>query len=132
MSSRSPFATLFVALALSAASACTIERTYVGNELNTVPDGRVEVGRTSKAEILELFGPPDRILRQYEGDVFVYAYIRRNSTTFALEDPTFTNLMIFTYQKTQEKSDRLVVLFDRAGVLSGIGFRRGTEQLERF
>jgi len=121
-----------LALALAVESACTIERTYVGNELNAVPDGRIVVGKTDKGEILEVFGPPDRILRQYDGDVFVYAYIRRNSTTFEIEDPTITNLMIFTYHKSQEKSDRLVVFFDREGLVSGIGFRRGTEQLERF
>ena len=130
--SSSRLAVLILALPLALASACTIERTYVGNEVSVVPDGRVVVGKTNKAEILELFGPPDRILRQYEGDVFVYAYIRRNSTTFALEDPTITNIMIFTYHKSQEKSDRLVVLFDREGLVTGIGFRRGTEQLERF
>lgn len=121
-----------LALGLVTASACTIERTYVGNEVSAVPDGRLVVGQTNKGEILEVFGPPDRILRQYDGDVFVYAYIRRNSTTFEIEDPTITNLMIFTYHKSQEKSDRLVVFFDRDGLLSGIGFRRGTEQLERF
>jgi hypothetical protein len=125
-------ATLILALALVAASACTIERSYVGNEVSAVPDGRLVVGQTNKGEILELFGPPDRILRQYDGDVFVYAYIRRNSTTFEIEDPTITPRMIFTYHKSQEKSDRLVVFFDRDGLLSGIGFRRGTEQLERF
>ncbi len=131
-SSRPAAAILALALVLASASACTIERTYVGNEVNVVPDGRVVVGTTRKGEILEIFGPPDRILRQYDGDVFVYAYIRKNSTTFEIEDPTITNLMIFTYHKSQEKSDRLVVFFDRAGVLTGIGFRRGTEQLERF
>ena len=84
------------------------------------------VGQTTKREILERLGPPDRILRQYDGDVFVYAYIRRNATTITIEEPVITNLMLFSYQKTQEKSDRLVVFFDRAGFLSGLGYRRGT------
>lgn len=114
------------------ATACTIERAYVGNEFEELPEGSVIVGQTSKREILELMGAPDRILRQYDGDVFVYAYIRRNATTIAIEEPVITNLMIFTYVKTQEKSDRLVVFFDRSGLLSGLGFRRGTQQLERF
>lgn len=114
------------------ATACTIERAYVGNEFGELPEGSVIVGQTSKREILELMGAPDRILRQYDGDVFVYAYIRRNATTIAIEEPVITNLMINTYVKTQEKSDRLVVFFDRSGLLSGLGFRRGTQQLERF
>jgi outer membrane protein assembly factor BamE (lipoprotein component of BamABCDE complex) len=121
-----------IALAVALASACTIQRAYLGNQFGEVPEGSAVVGQTTKGEILQLLGPPDRILRQYDGDVFVYAYVRRNSTTLALEEPVITNLMIFTYQKSQEKSDRLVVLFDRGGVLTGYGFRRGTEQLERF
>jgi outer membrane protein assembly factor BamE (lipoprotein component of BamABCDE complex) len=121
-----------VAVAVALASACTLQRAYLGNQVSEVPEGRAIVGQTTKGQILELLGPPDRILRQYDGDVFVYAYIRRNSTTIEIEEPVVTNLMIFSYQKSQEKSDRMVVLFDRSGVLSGYGFRRGTDQLERF
>jgi hypothetical protein len=62
----------------------------------------------------------------------VYAYIRRNLSSFDLSEPVFTRLRVFSYTKTQEKSDRMVVLFDRAGVLTAVGFRRGTEQLDRF
>lgn len=129
MSCASP---LGVALAIAFLSACTIERAYMGNEFTVPPDGRIVVGQTTKREILELLGPPDRIQRQYDGDVFVYAYLRRNATSISIEEPVFTNLTIFSYQKSQEKSDRMVVLFDRGGFVLGLGFRRGTEQLERF
>ena len=104
----------------------------MGNEFKGPPDGRIVVGQTTKREILELLGPPDRIQRQYDGDVFVYAYVRRNATSITIEEPVLTNLTLFSYQKSQEKSDRMVVLFDRAGFVLGLGFRRGTEQLERF
>jgi outer membrane protein assembly factor BamE (lipoprotein component of BamABCDE complex) len=121
------------ALALLAlAAGCTIVRTYVGNELPPLADGWIVPGTTTKADVLHELGPPDRLVRQYEGDVFVYAYIRRNESSFDLEEPVFTRLRIFSFTKTQEKSDRLVVLFDREGVVSGFGYRRGTEQLETF
>lgn len=123
---------LALVLAIALASACTIQRAYLGNEFGDAPGERVVVGESTKREILEIFGPPDKIQRQHDGDVFVYAYVRKNSTTISVEEPLFTNLTIFTYQKSQEKSDRMVVLFDRNGLLLGIGFRRGTEQLERF
>jgi hypothetical protein len=122
----------YLAAALLLATACTIQRDFVGNEFPEPPEGSIAIGRTTKGEVLELVGPPDRILRQFDGDVFVYAYIRRNATTIAIEEPVITNLMIFTYQKSQEKSDRLVVFFDRSGLVSGVGFLRGTAQLERF
>jgi outer membrane protein assembly factor BamE (lipoprotein component of BamABCDE complex) len=123
---------LGVVFALVLSTACTIERAYMGNEFKGPPDGRIVVGQTTKREILELLGPPDRIQRQYDGDVFVYAYVRRNATSITIEEPVLTNLTLFSYQKSQEKSDRMVVLFDRGGLVLGIGFRRGTEQLERF
>jgi outer membrane protein assembly factor BamE (lipoprotein component of BamABCDE complex) len=129
-STRKTLGALAVALAL--ASGCTIQRAYLGNEVRELPEGSAVVGQTTKREILELLGPPDKIQRQYEGDVFVYAYVRRNSSSLTIEEPVITNLTIFSYQKSQEKSDRMVVLFDRGGVLVGFGFRRGTDQLETF
>jgi hypothetical protein len=119
-------------LALGLSTGCIVVRTYVGNELPAGSDGQLVPGTTTKADVLRDLGPPDRLVRQYEGDVFVYAYIRRNESTFLLEEPVFTHLTIFSYTKEQEKSDRMVVLFDRSGILSGVGFRRGTEQLDPF
>ena len=124
-----PLATL---AALVLASACTLVRTYSGNELPPAVDVRIEAGRSTKADVLRELGPPDRLVRQYDGDVFVYAYIRRNVDTLELSEPVFTRLTIFSYTRTQEKSDRMVVLFDRNGIVTGVGFRRGTEQLETF
>src|SRR5262245_3658636 len=120
------------ALSLALASGCTLVRTYSGNELPPAIDERIVAGRSSKSDVLRQLGPPDRLLRQYDGDVFVYAYIRRNVNSFELSEPVFTRLLLFSYTKTQEKSDRLVVMFDRNGVVTGFGFRRGTEQLETF
>lgn len=129
---RSPRAWLALAVAAALSSACTIVRVYSGNELPPGYDARIEAGKSSKADVLRELGPPDRLVRQYEGDVFVYAYIRRNENSFELSEPVFTRLLIFSYTKTQEKSDRMVVLFDRNGIVTGVGFRRGTEQLETF
>ena len=120
------------AAALALSSACTLVRTYSGNELAPGIEARIVSGQSTKAEVLRDLGPPDRLVRQYDGDVFVYAYIRRNADTLELSEPVFTGLTLFSYTRTQEKSDRMVVLFDRNGVVTGVGFRRGTEQLETF
>jgi hypothetical protein len=111
---------------------CIIVRLYSGNELPVISDGQLVPGKTTKSDVLRDLGPPDRLVRQYEGDVFVYAYQRLNETTFMLSEPVFTHLTIFSYTKQQEKSDRMVLLFDRAGILGGVGFRRGTEGLDPF
>lgn len=123
---------LALVLAAFAASGCIIARSYLGNELPTVAEGELIPGTTTKAEVLRKVGPPDRLVRQYDGDVFVYAFLRRNVNSLILAEPVFTRLTIFEYTKEQEKSDRLVVMFDRAGVLVSVGVQHGTGTLEPY
>jgi hypothetical protein len=121
--------TLALGASLWLATGCIIFRSYVGSELPPAADGGIVLGKTTKSDVLRDVGPPDRLVRQYDGDVFVYEYIRRNESTLELEEPVFTHATIFEYTRVTERSDRMVVFFDRNGIVSGVGFRRGTEQL---
>ena len=132
MSYRRARAVALVACLSLATSGCILLRSYIGNELPPAADGGIVLGKTTKADVLRDLGPPDRLVRQYDGDVFVYAYIRRNESTLELEEPVFTHATVFEYTRVQERSDRMVVLFDRSGIVAGVGFRRGTEQLDPF
>jgi outer membrane protein assembly factor BamE (lipoprotein component of BamABCDE complex) len=108
---------------------CTIGRVYVGSELQSNPSEKIISGQTTKSQVLEIFGPPDLIQRQHDGDIFVYAYIRRNYSKLAIQEPIVTNLQIFAYSKIQEKKDNLVILFDREGTVKNFGFQRRTDEL---
>jgi len=120
-----------VVLALLAASACAIERRYIGSKLPLEGlDGTIQVGTTTKAQILTTLGAPDELLRQFDGDVFVYTYKRVNSSQIVIEEPVITNTELFSYKRIDEKSDRVTVMFDRAGVVSGVGVRLGTAELD--
>lgn len=120
----------FIALFLFVlASGCTIGRVYVGSELKDNPAEKVTPGQTTKSQILERFGAPDLIQRQHDGDVFIYAYIRRNYSKLAIQEPIITNLLIFSYSNIQEKKDNLVILFDREGTVKSFGFQRRTDEL---
>ncbi|HTO07329.1 MAG TPA: hypothetical protein VMR86_09775 [Myxococcota bacterium] len=123
---------LALALAVFAASGCIVLRSYQGNELPNVSEGVLVPGTTTKADVLRKVGPPDRLVRQYDGDVFVYAFTRRNVNSLILAEPVFTHTTIFEYTKEQEKSDRLVVMFDRAGLLVSVGVQHGTQSLEPY
>jgi hypothetical protein len=112
------------------ASGCMIGRRYVGSEIRGDAHEVIQIGRTTRPEVLAAFGPPDRIVRQREGDVFVYRYDQRNQTQLTIEEPVVTNFEIFSYEKVQEKSDLLMVFFDRAGVVTAFGYRHGREELE--
>jgi len=108
---------------------CSIGRVYRGSEIRADPKERIVVGITTKAETLRVFGPPDWIQKQFDGDIFVYAYTRKNSSTLTLEEPIFTNITFFTFNRVQEKRDSLIILFGKNGVVKDYGYYRGTLEL---
>ena len=115
---------------LALASGCTIGRWYVGSPLLADPRQVLVVGRTAKPEVLAKLGPPNRILRQKSGDVFVYHHDQRNTSELEITEPVFTRFTLFQWEKVQDKSDRLMVFFDPAGVVSAFGYREGRDELE--
>lgn len=111
---------------------CSIGRVYMGSEIRQDPKEKIKTGYTTKGEILEIFGPPDRIQKQYDGDIFVYAYLRKNSSKFTIEEPYLTNLTLFQYSRIQQKKDALVILFDKEGIVKNYGYQKGTPELTPF
>jgi hypothetical protein len=111
---------------------CTIGRVHIGSEIKADPTERIAIGATSKSEILATFGPPDRIHKQFDGDIFVYAYLRKNSSKFAVEEPVVTNITFFVYTRVQQKKDSLVVLFGKDGIVRNYGFHKATGELTTF
>jgi len=109
-------------------SGCTIGRVYRGKPLAADPALLVE-GQSTKADVLHLFGPPDQITHQTDGDAFVYRYVRQNFASLTLSDPVFTGLFLFNFRRQLEASERLVVLFDYRGVVRGVGYDRDTKRL---
>jgi outer membrane protein assembly factor BamE (lipoprotein component of BamABCDE complex) len=111
---------------------CSIGRVYVGSEIKYDPKEKIQNGVTNKTEILEIFGPPDLVQRQFDGDVFIYAYLRKNSAKFVLEEPYLTKFKLFSYTRVQQKKDALVILFDKDGVVKNYGYQIGTSELTTF
>ncbi len=116
-------------LSIITVCSCRIGRVYIGSEIKDDPRERVVIGATTKSEILKIFGPPYRVQKQYDGDIFVYDYFRKNSTRLTLEEPVFTNITFFEFKRIQQKRDSLVILFDKDGVVKSYGYHRGTMEL---
>jgi outer membrane protein assembly factor BamE (lipoprotein component of BamABCDE complex) len=114
------------------ACGCSIGRVYMGSEIRYDPKEKIKIGSTTKSEILETFGPPDRIQKQYDGDIFVYVYLRKNSSKLSIEEPYITHFTFFQYARIQQKKDALVILFDKDGMVKSYGFQRGTSELTTF
>jgi outer membrane protein assembly factor BamE (lipoprotein component of BamABCDE complex) len=111
---------------------CVIGRVYVGSEIPAELQDKIAVGATTKSEILRLYGPPDTVRRQYDGDLFVYQFLRRNFSSLNITEPVFTHLTIFSYSRVQQKDDSLVILFDKDGVVKNFGYHRGTSEMTPF
>jgi hypothetical protein len=79
-----------IALLIILTYSCSIGRVYVGSETRYDPKEKLKVDSTTKGKILETFGPPDRIQKQYDGGIFVYAYLGKNSSTLSIEEPFVT------------------------------------------
>jgi hypothetical protein len=115
-------------LTLAVAAGCQITHLAVGSELQGDP-AKISIGETTMGQVLEQFGAPERIQRQSRGDVFIYRFLKRDSRTLSIEEPVITNTELYTYTEIREDSDRLVVLFDSSGLVTGYGFQRGASKM---
>jgi hypothetical protein len=123
---------VFASILILVASGCTIGRVYIGSEIRSDPKERIVIGSTTKGDVLNIYGPPDRIQMQHDGDIFIYAYLRKNSATLRIEEPVITNVTLFTFSRIQQKKDSLVILFDRNGITMSYGFYKGTKELKPY
>lgn len=123
---------LGLALVASLASGCTLTRVYVGTPVRFELAEALRPGESGKGEVLRRLGAPDGIVRQFDGDIFVYRYERRNRATFRIQEPVITNLELFSYSRSEQKHDSIVVLFDEEGVVREVGTAAGTDELGAF
>ncbi|MCP3987112.1 MAG: hypothetical protein GY723_22220 [bacterium] len=120
---------LAISLWMVLGSACSITRIYRGSPILVVPDEVLQAGVTDKAQALQILGPPDRIVRQHDGDAFLYRFVRRNVDALELEEPVFTNITFFSFTRNEQRTDLLLVLFDTGGLVRSWGVRRSTQDI---
>ncbi|GIW40542.1 MAG: hypothetical protein KatS3mg076_1119 [Candidatus Binatia bacterium] len=120
---------------LAVTSGCAIVRGYRDRPLDESKIRRIERGVTTKAEILEAFGPPQEIDARefvFVGDrlpeeqvlgarYFRYTYWRVNGTGLFL--------LLFNYLRADLKRDTLLVFFDDRDVVVDFAYSRDTDLL---
>ncbi|MBI1852713.1 MAG: hypothetical protein HYR85_20420 [Planctomycetes bacterium] len=112
-----------------ALASCTIGRVYQGTPFPDDPAAGLVRGRTTKAEALRTLGPPGRIHHQTDGDIFAYSFDRTNYKSFAISEPVITHFTLFSWSREDGRRDRLVLFFDRAGILEDWGLSHETADL---
>ncbi|HVM95531.1 MAG TPA: hypothetical protein VMT89_04035 [Candidatus Acidoferrales bacterium] len=140
---------LTILLACVLLTGCAIGRTFRDQPIDEAKIATIVRGTTTKAEILDKFGPPQEIdarelsaigvpvesLMSRRGDKppverivtarwFRYTYTRGNGQ--------LASIILFTYGEFDQKSDDLVIFFDGDDKVEDFAFRRGTDKLPRY
>lgn len=110
---------LVVLLLLILLPGCRLYHETVGRPLPENLSG-LKTGETTKAEALAVLGAPDSVQRQFDGDLYLW-YQADNWSERLLLVPL---LPIYDRTRGETRTDRLSLLFDRDGILRGLGLQR--------
>ena len=95
-------------------------RQLVGQPIREDLVPKIVDGKTTRAEILTLFGSPYRIESRGDGETLIYLYGTESVWTVGL------------YTEVQRQADILTITLDRNGVVSAHGFSKGVSAPEFF
>lgn len=76
---------------------------------------KIEVGTTTKAQVLELLGPPRKIIKLHDTEAFVFEHV--------IEKRTGLFVLILTTHRVDKQRDAVTVIIDRKGVVTAVGSR---------
>ena len=105
--------------------ACAIVRTEVGTRVPGI-DG-LEVGVTTREQVLAQLGPPRLVRRQFDGELYTWRTWRGRSRSITIL-PIFVRL--FFWEDARLLRDDVTLLFDGEGVLRAVGRRLETAEAE--
>ncbi|MBN2489692.1 MAG: hypothetical protein JXQ29_02445 [Planctomycetes bacterium] len=113
------YPTILMITVISIAPGCFFSRTKVEAPVAAEAIEKIEIGRSTTADVARLLGAPtDIIFSNREHDplrVFAYEY------THTVTKTTGLTLVVITFLNADTKRDHLLVFFDDRGVVSAIG-----------
>jgi len=76
---------------------------------------KITVGKTTKAEVLQLLGPPKQIIRLLESEAYMYvAPVEKNSGLV---------LLVLNLSRSDRQYDAVTVIINRQDVVTAVGSR---------
>jgi outer membrane protein assembly factor BamE (lipoprotein component of BamABCDE complex) len=100
---------------------CAFSRGTVGDDVKTEMLATIQKGTTTKAEVVNLLGAPDRLLQLNGRDVFHYYRYDAKAGSLLLILLNFTRLSV--------KSDDVFVIVNRDGIVEDVISSKRTESL---
>jgi len=129
--------TRFALLCATLLCACALGTQRFGRVIDAAGIASLEVGTSTKADVLRLFGPPTSYSRlpvvaaldaaapeavsraEPDSDVFVYEYRE--------DRESFFTAILYTRFRREVLADRLMVFFDAADVVRYVAFAKETD-----
>ncbi|MHC4472426.1 MAG: hypothetical protein ACYS99_15855 [Planctomycetota bacterium] len=81
---------------------------------------KIKVGRSSRADVLNLLGPPTQVVELLDSDAYVYRH------TIVKDTGLF--LLIFSALREDRQMDAVTVIVDRAGKVQAVGSKYNAER----
>jgi outer membrane protein assembly factor BamE (lipoprotein component of BamABCDE complex) len=100
---------------------CAFSRGTVGDDVKTEMVATIQKGTTTKTEVVNLLGAPDRLLQLNGRDVFHYYRYDAKAGSLLLILLNFTRLSV--------KSDDVFVIVNRDGIVEDVISSKRTESL---
>ena len=119
---------LLIALAAPLFTGCVLSQSTTGVSLADVAFDEIAIGRSTRADVTRLLGPPDEIVysnRQLD-PLFerVFLYERPRTRT------TGTFLVIFAAHRNDTQIDRAAIFFNERGIVEDVSWRLDGESAE--
>jgi outer membrane protein assembly factor BamE (lipoprotein component of BamABCDE complex) len=114
-------------LLLAAAAIAALSGCYLGKKRDDRPwpsevASKIEVGKTTKAEVLKLLGPPKQVVRLLESEAYMYvATVEKSSGIF---------LLILNLSRTDRQYDAVTVIINRQDIVTAVGSRLSADEAE--
>jgi len=83
---------------------------------------RIEPGKTGKAQVLQLLGPPKQVIRLLDGEAYMYLH--------SIEKDTNTFLVVLNLSRTDKQYDAITVILNRQDVVTAVGSRFAADGAE--
>jgi outer membrane protein assembly factor BamE (lipoprotein component of BamABCDE complex) len=108
-------------MAASLLQGCAFSRGTVGDDVKTEIVAAIQKGTTTKTEVVNLLGAPDRLLQLNGRDVFHYYRYDAKAGSLLLILLNFTRLSV--------KSDDVFIIVNRDGIVEEVISSKRTESL---
>ena len=104
-----------LAVALAVLNGCYVSKKKDDRPLRGEVVAAIQVGKTTKAEVLQLLGPPKQIIRLLESEAYMYvASVEKNSGLV---------LLVLTMSRSDRQYDAVTVIINRQDVVTAVGSR---------